>query len=633
MQFNHPYILYALFALLIPILVHLFQLRRFEKVPFTNVQFLKEVIIQTRKSSQLKKWLILCTRLLLLACIIIAFTEPYFADFDVKKSTRETVIYVDNSFSMQAKGKSGELFRRAIQDIIQNFPDDETLTLFTNNRTFKNTTVRAIKNKLLELEYSANQLQYKSVLLKGKDLFSKNQDSRKNLIVISDFQQKKEYLSIASEKEYTLNLIQLRPESSNNISIDSVFIKDEDATTIVLAVRTKNPEKITSSLSLFNGSELIGKASIGEKELLEFKLNKADQLNGKLALDDNSLQFDNEYFFNINKPEKINIMAINDEDDEFLKSIFTEKEFNFSSYPSDQVDYNQIASQNLIVLNEITTLPLSLTNVLKEYLKKGVTVLVIPSEKPNLSSYNSLVNSFGTPIETETRITAINFSHPIFKGVFERQVNNFQFPKVNTFIDITDYDSKVVSLENGKPFITKNGNAYLFSAAINDHNSNFKNSPLIVPILYNIALSSYQLPKMHYVIGEENTIEVRANLTNDGVLEIKNETESFIPLQQSRNDRVSMTVSDLPKNAGVFTITNGEDALQNLSFNHNREESRLRFHELNDLENDNIKVSNEVNLVLEELNSKNQIHALWKWFVIFALIFLIVELLLLKYLK
>ena len=76
MQFKHPEILYALFLLLIPIIVHLFQLRRFEKVPFTNVKFLKQVELQTRKSSKLKKFLILCSRLLALTGLVFAFAQP-----------------------------------------------------------------------------------------------------------------------------------------------------------------------------------------------------------------------------------------------------------------------------------------------------------------------------------------------------------------------------------------------------------------------------------------------------------------------------------------------------------------------------------------------------------------------------
>ena len=148
MQFKHPELLYALFLLLIPVIIHLFQFRKFQKEAFTNVAFLKEVAIQTRKSSQLKKWLTLLTRLLLLAAIIFAFAQPYTSKSKLLNTKSETVIYLDNSFSMQSKGNQGELLKRAVQDIISNVPEDETISLITNESTFKNTTIKAIKNDI-----------------------------------------------------------------------------------------------------------------------------------------------------------------------------------------------------------------------------------------------------------------------------------------------------------------------------------------------------------------------------------------------------------------------------------------------------------------------------------------------------
>ncbi|NNC70612.1 MAG: hypothetical protein HKN90_07325, partial [Flavobacteriaceae bacterium] len=118
MQFKHPEILYALFLLLIPIIIHLFQLRRFEKVAFTNVKFLKQVQIQTRKSSRLKKFLILCARLLVFTALIVAFAQPFLSSIK-KDEVLNTYIYLDNSMSMQAKGSSGELLKRAVQDIVK----------------------------------------------------------------------------------------------------------------------------------------------------------------------------------------------------------------------------------------------------------------------------------------------------------------------------------------------------------------------------------------------------------------------------------------------------------------------------------------------------------------------------------
>ena len=74
MQFQYPALLWSLLALAIPIIVHLFQLRKFQKVAFTNIALLKKISFQTRKSSQLKKWLTLLSRLLALGCLCICQT-------------------------------------------------------------------------------------------------------------------------------------------------------------------------------------------------------------------------------------------------------------------------------------------------------------------------------------------------------------------------------------------------------------------------------------------------------------------------------------------------------------------------------------------------------------------------------
>ena len=157
MQFKHPELLYALFLLLIPIIVHLFQLRKFQKEAFTNVAFLKKVTLQTRKSSQLKKWLTLITRRLLLSTIIFAFAQPYVSQSNSFNTKKETVIYLDNSFSLQSKGTHGELLKRAVQDIMNAVPEDEEISIVTNNNTYKNTTLKSIKNEGGQVDYASKQ--------------------------------------------------------------------------------------------------------------------------------------------------------------------------------------------------------------------------------------------------------------------------------------------------------------------------------------------------------------------------------------------------------------------------------------------------------------------------------------------
>ncbi|WP_430408927.1 BatA domain-containing protein [Kordia sp.] len=642
MQFKYPEVLYALVLLLIPILVHLFQLRRFEKTAFTNVKFLQNVILQTRKSSQLKKWLILCTRLLALAALVIAFAQPYFANRDIVKTENETVIYLDNSFSMQTKGEKGDLLKRAVQELLNTVPEDEEVSIFTNTETYKNTTIKSIRNELLQLEYSHQQEAIPSVILKGRKLFTKQQNSVKNLILISDFQQHAQ-LSVQNDSTFSTNYIQLKPANANNIALDSLYISEQDANSVTIAVVLKNSGIPVQDVpvSLYDGESLIAKSSVNldtqNASEVTFSIPSNKVIQGTIKIDDNSLQFDNQLFFNINAPEKINVLAINEADDEFLKKLYTEDEFNLISAPINQLNYNAISTQQLIILNELKTIPNPLLTALRSFKQNGGSLVIIPAKESTLNTYNELLqaNNFRRfqeiPNVTEKKITNINFSHPLFTNVFEKKVTNFQYPKVNHYFNMEKASAAILSLENNAQFLVENDETYLFTAAINKENSNFKSTPLIVPIFYNIGKNSLQLTNLYYTLGKENTFDVQTSLSQDAVLTIVKDTEEFIPLQQTANNKVRLTTDEFPTTAGIYTIKNQNTDLQKVSYNFDRKESTLQYHNIANLYPENTHTT--VAQFFEDLKNEQSVASLWKWFVIFALLFLCIEILILKFVK
>ena len=642
MQFKHPEILWALILLIIPIIVHLFQLRKFQKTPFTNVKFLKEVAIQTRKSSQLKKWLTLLMRLLALASIIIAFAQPYSSNRDILTTNKETVIYLDNSFSMQAKGNRGELLVRAVNEIIENVPEDEQITLFTNTETFRNTTVKNISNDLLQLEYSQDQLSIEDAVLKGKNNFSSSGNSVKNLILISDFQLKNDNNTIPEDSLITLHLVQLQPVKKDNISIDSVYIESKQPEGIKLQVMlNKTGEDIANlPVSLFDKDELIAKSSVnfeGDNPVTtNFSIPSNQVINGRIVIEDNGLQYDNDFFFNINKQEKINILGINEADDNFLKRIYTSDEFTLTSVSLANLNYSHIPDQNLVVLNELKDIPNSLSTALLSLTKEGGKIVVIPSIESISTSYNQLLKSLLLPqiktaTEQEKRITTINYSHPLFSGVFENRIHNFQYPKVNSFLSVNGNASGVLQFEDGNPFLIGNNNNYLFTAPLNDKNSNFKNSPLIVPVFYNIAKNSLKLPELFFTIGKENSFDINVSLNQDEIITIENSESSFIPLQQTYNSLVKIFTDENPSAAGIYHIKTKNEAIRDISFNFSRSESVLQYADLSG--RGHISISDSVSEMFDEIKSENNVSELWKWFVIFALVFLLLEMLILKFFK
>ena len=641
MQFKHPEFLYALLALIIPILVHLFQLRRFQKVDFTNVQFLKAVTIQTRKSSQIKKWLTLVCRILVLAAIIIAFAQPFFANTEIVGKQNRTAIYLDNSFSMQAKGAKGALLKRAVQEILSSIPEEEKFSLFTNTETFVDVSKKDIQNDLLQLEYSSNQLSYSAAYLKAKQLTGNSPETIKRMIMISDFQQKENTFSIPNRDNIKVHLVQLQPVTRQNIAIDSLYVERNPDNNLVLNVLLSNMEANAenTSIALYNDNVLLAKTAVSIPKngtsKTEFRLNENTKINGRVSLEDPAITFDNSRYFTINAPQKIKVIAINGAKDNFIKNIFTPDEFDLVSTPIDNLNYNDITNANLVIINEIKQIPVSLINVLEPFINQGGSVCFIPSMDGDLASYQQFISKYSAigptqKIIQEKKITSIHFSHPLYQGVFDKKITNFQYPKVNSYYQ-SNASNAILSFEDNSPFLYKTNNIYAFTAAINDENSNFKNSPLIVPTLYNMGKQSMQLTDISYTIGQTNSYDITVSLGQDHILSLVSDQENIIPLQQSFSTKVRITTDEVPSKAGIYSIQDKNNTIQNVSYNYNSAESDLQYYNLNTT--DNYQVSNSISELLDQVKEEKSVNELWKWFIIFALIFLLIEILLLKYLK
>jgi len=640
MQFKYPEILYTLFLLVIPILIHLFQLRKFQKTAFTNVAFLKNVTIQTRKSSQLKKWLILLIRLLLYAAIILAFSEPYRSQNNDLARPVETVLYLDNSFSMQARGTQGELLKRAIQDILASDYIDNDLVIFTNNATYKNKKSKTLKNELLQIDYSYNQLDYNAALLKGKSLFSRNNKSLKNLIFISDFQELRQAFRIDLDSSINLHLVQLEAQKLTNVSIDTTYISKINSSNIELTVKLSGLSESTTDIpiSLYDQNKLLAKSVVNDLETQSatFSVSKNLPINGIVTIEDSSLQYDNTLYFNINNRSKIKVLVINDGDADFLKRIYTEDEFIFQKVSSKNLNFNTIPEQNILVLNELSSISLSLSNALKNFVNNGGYIVLIPSENIDISSYNRSLRdiadiSFINKISLPKSLTFINYKHSLFDNVFNEEISNFQYPFVNEYYRLNTFDDFILNLDNGQPFLVQSKNTFIFTAALNSNNSNFKNSPLIVPSFYNFGKESLKLPKLYFDIGEENKFDISTITEPDAILKLKLKDIDIIPRQQVLAKKVNISTQDIPEKSGTYAVTKESDTLEWISFNYNRLESELRFLKLP--LNPNVTVNNSLPELLNNIKSDHKIHALWKWFIIFALLFLVLEILVLKYFK
>ena len=641
MQFKHPEILYFLFLLVIPILVHLFQLRRFKTVYFTNVKLLKELQTQTRKSSKIKKWLLLVTRLLVLTCLIIAFAQPYFKHQNTPKKGNELIIVLDNSFSMQAKGPKGELLKRSIQELLEELPENQSFSLLTNSELYWDTDIKSIQKELQNLDYSALPFQLDYLL---NQVEIKKKQVPKDYIIITDAIQAESKKAIELAQNNSVYFIQPKAENLSNISIQNVAISQvmDQFYELKINLLSFGSKKREIPLSVISSGKKLATTLVQiDKSNTEIKLTipKKD-IQATIHIEDQSLAYDNDFYLSISKPEKAALLAIGSlAQNNFLDRIFTAEEFNFKSTELKSLDYNQIENQEAIVLNELDDLPLALGTTLKAYYEKGGTIIFIPNKNNIPSTLNNFVANFGSLkygmlSSTEKKITTINFSHPLYQAVFKNKVTNFQYPKVKSSFGLTG-NTAVLHYEDQSIFMGSStnqlGNFYAFAAPINKQNSNFQNAPLIVPTLYNMGQNQSKTGINAYTIGENQSLILETVLTKDEAVAIQNNDYSFIPLQQILNAKCKLTFGDYPEKAGNYEVIKDEESLKKISFNFARTESDITA--INSGIFDTFTKVNNIATVLNDIASERSSSEIWKWFLFGTLLLLCTELLIQKLIK
>ncbi len=439
MHFQHPELLYALFLLTIPVIIHLFRLRKFQKEDFTNVKFLKKVIQETRKSSRLKKFLVLFTRLLLFTCLILAFAQPYIPATQEAMQDKRTLIYFDNSFSMEASSSQGSLFASELTQLLENINTEESYALLTNNEEISEFSGNELKNELQNITLTSTPADFRNIQLKAKSYFQDFPGAAHKFLMISDFQRSMGIPREVMDEDIAYSLVQLKPSALKNRSIDTAYITDLNPENFKLNINLS--AAVTGedllAVSVFDDEKLLGRNTVnfsGSKSLsLVFTLQNNEIAKGRIKINDPELQYDNQLFFNILENPAIKVVIISEADNSFLQKIFSEPEFESLVFAPTQTDFNSLSSANLVILNEVQNFSASLLNNLKTIEQNGASIIIIPSSQAE--NNNQLLNRLGfgplsEEINQERLITSIEFDHPLLNGVFEDQTQNFDYPKV-----------------------------------------------------------------------------------------------------------------------------------------------------------------------------------------------------------
>lgn len=681
MKFVHPEFLWAFAVLAIPVIIHLFNFRKYKVLYFPSLSFLKFVDQQTRSTQKLKHYLVLALRLLALSLLIFAFAQPFIpAESSTKGGKPVIAIYLDNSFSMTAKGTEGELIseaRELARKIINDAPLSTGILLHTNQL---NGIEKRILTKVEALDY-LDKIVPGPMVRQLDDIISwqqgvldkENETGRKigtrQYIYLSDFQ--KNTSKAASFKEDPSNFyypIKLSPQEQSNLFIDSIWFsspvhKVGSAKELSIRVINESEEDLTNvevKFTLDNVQRDVF-VDVPAKDKTITTINYTEKSkgykNGKITVNDKQLFWDDDYYFSYFVDQKLDILIINGEDaSPSVEQIYSlEAFYKVKAVPQGSFTLDALNGVELVVLNGVNEIPSGLSENLVSFAESSGSLAVFPGKKIESQSANSFLAkielpAIGRTISQGTKIRKVIYEDPFFKGMFDKEKEELNLPAITQAYSIANSSSAkfldLITMQNGQPLLLRSNNAfnaYLFASSLDPSFGNFTSESLYPAVLLRMAELSQRSGPIALTIGKDAFYPLFEKPTTENPVHLKSKKVDFIPRIEKRG-----LIS--------YLILNGAEAIENLpagnydlvdddkqgvvSLNYNRSESSVEYASSSEIET-SMKEAGIENVSSKEITQGQSLAKIdiekpfeyWRLCVILALVFLLGEMVVLKFLK
>ena len=685
MNFTYPAFLFALSAVAIPIIIHLFNFRKFKTVYFSNVRFLKEVKQETQAKSKLKHLLVLAARILALIFLVLAFAQPFIPLENKKVVTGEKAvsIFIDNSFSMDAVNKNGTLLdeaKKRASEIVAAYKPTDRFQLLTND--FEGRHQRLVNREefielLDEVKISPATRSISEISSRQMDVLQQSGNKSNTSYILSDFQKSVTDIgTIKNDTGITFNYIPLEAAEKSNVYIDTCWFETpvrQYNQVEKLHVRIKNvSDKVleNNSIKLFINNVQKTPASFNvdkdaETEvLLSFASKESGVQHCRIELNDYPVTFDDKFYFSFEVAKNIPVLCINgaeaNAESPYLNKLFGgDSLFILHNAAENKLDYSTLSSNKLIILNELKNISSGLSQELKRFMDKGGSVLVFPNADAELDSYKEFfisakANYYEKLDTANTKVDKINLDHPIYKDVFDKRsfsATNLDLPKVSSHYVLSkatrSNEEYLLKLQNGDDFLSKydveKGTLYISAVPLSKDFSNFPKHAIFVPTLYKIGMYSQTTSPLFYTIGKDESIECDQIPTGENVFHIKNSDNKsdIVPEHKVLDGTTIITIHGQITEAGNYNIYVDKDLVMGTSFNFDRKESDLSCYTSDELK-EQLKNNGLFNINVLETDAKSltaslreaeQGKKLWKLCLILALAFLAIEVLLLRFMK
>lgn len=690
MQFLYPSFLWGLLAVSIPVIVHLFNFRKTKKVYFTNVAFLKAVNVTTSSFSRLKHLLVMAARMLAIACLALAFAQPFLPSKtgNTGKASGIASIYIDNSLSMQNELDKKSYLDKAIakvEELLNVFPQGARMQLLTNDFSSDEHGIanpQKIKDRTTTIQLTHTPRTFEHILKRQSSLAAKHSTGGNQYLWFSDFQKSTagNLSTIKLDSSSHLFVIPVQAKAFQNVLVDSVwlntpFVREMQVNTLSVKL-TNTGERAVENLQvkLFIDETQVSSsiASIPAKgstnTTFTFTVRGKGYKKGRISFDDTPITFDNDYYFVLNAAPTIKVLHLKGQNTtNYIQQVFdNDSVFSYRSFAASNVDVGQFKANNLVVLEGVANLEGTIKSALQDFVRTGGSILVIPSSTPNIASYNAFLNAFSIRSIASKNVTAADLaplaepakSSPFFLDIFDNSTHKDMMLMPNQAANLTwqVVGEKLLSFRNNQAFLTVSstgqGKVYLLGSPLETNFGDFARNALFVPVMYKIAaLSVRQEPTAYSFRDNTFTIEVdEANVdeaNKQSAFQLRKGKMELTPIQNLNGKQLTI---ELPKSnqlndnqsieSGYYELVRRGKVERVIAFNYDNAESNMDFYTVDELKSlfagqKNVEVFDKIDDANFVKTFKEQHFgvALWKYFIIAALLFFATEIALIRFLK
>jgi Aerotolerance regulator N-terminal len=660
MSFAYPGFLWALFSLAIPVIIHLFNFRRVQRIFFSNTRLLKQVKDETTKRRRIKHWLILLSRLLFLLFLVLAFAQPYFPASEQFSSGKNIVIYVDNSYSLSApmvdKSRALDVAIGLASEIINTFPQSTRYKLLTNDfAPFSNN----YKTKVEVTDLLA-QVRFSNISRSMEDVQKKIESTGKpDIFFLSDFQKSTLGVFSINDTIRQWRLVPIQSTNSGNIYVDSAWFENPyllggEKNRLHVIVRNdgnQNADHLSIKLTMNNVLAATATLAIpgngSTASVFDISASPNEYQELKISLQDFPISFDNEFYLAFAPLQPLKIVEVRGTNaSQYVKGVYGNRQlFEFKSYPATNIDFPQLEAADLTVFNELSDFDEPLRQLIA--LGKIKSYFVIPSRQIKVSSYQTLlglaIQPLGLPAgkpEPKEKLSVPDFRNPFFQNVFEDKSPTMEMPTALKAFQWGNDPSAILKLRDGSPFLSKTRGGFVMATPLQSDFTDFAQHALFVPVMYKMAaLGKQDLQRPYYFLSENFLSIPSDSLATEEPVKLTGAKE-IIPSQRYVAGRIFMDVPKLTLVPGFSYITTRTDTLGLLAFNLTKDESRMEVMLPSELKK---MAGDRKNISVFEPGSRqafgNEIKArylgepLWKYCLAMALLFILVEILLIRFWK